>query len=64
MSPLEQLLTELVPSRPAPVVHNRPWTPEERDAHWEDLCNTMGAPGTPRPSRPAATPDEALPRAA
>jgi hypothetical protein len=61
---MDQLLTELVPTRPAPVVRHAPWTQEEQDAHWEILANAIGCPNTPRPARPATTPDEPLPYAA
>ncbi|MFD4257755.1 hypothetical protein ACFWR9_08985 [Streptomyces sp. NPDC058534] len=36
MSPLDRLLLEAIPTRPAPPVHE-PWTPEEQQRHLTDL---------------------------
>lgn len=55
MTPMERLMQEAVPVRvdsPGPV-HSL-WTQQEQDRHWADLCQAVGVPGTPRPSRPAA----------
>jgi hypothetical protein len=46
---MDRLLLELVPTRPT-VATPGPWTREEQDAHWNALCETVGAP---RPARPA-----------
>ena len=60
-TPLERLLAEAIPTGtfghalppppepeppPRPVA---PWTPEEQDAHWADLCKALGTPGAKRP---------------
>lgn len=39
MTPLERLLAEGIPTRPAPAPPStpRPWTPEEQAQHWADL---------------------------
>ena len=39
MSPLERLLAEAIPIRPAPAPKpaHEPWTPEEQAQHWADL---------------------------
>lgn len=37
-------------SRPRARKPARAWTPEEQDAHWADLCETVGTPGRPRPT--------------
>ena len=39
MSPLERLLQEAIPTRPAPRPKpaHEPWTPEEQAQHWNDL---------------------------
>lgn len=39
MTPLERLLAEAIPTRPAPAPPStpRPWTPEEQARHWADL---------------------------
>lgn len=54
MTPYEQLLSEAIPTRPAPAQASLarpvdPWTPEEQDAHWAELCKTVGTPGARRP---------------
>lgn len=64
MTPLQRLLQEAIPTRPAPapntprpVEPGRYWTPEEQDAHWADLAAALGIPNEPRPhlrSLPAA----------
>ncbi|MFR9796169.1 hypothetical protein ACL02U_09735 [Streptomyces sp. MS06] len=51
MTPYERLLAEDAPSRPAPD-RPRPWTDEDRDAHWNALCDVVGTPGAQRPTRP------------
>ena len=55
MSPLDRLLAETIPSRPAPPPDRSPWTVEEQDAHWAALCRTVGTPGTPRPHETTRT---------
>ncbi|MET9304966.1 hypothetical protein ABZX68_06455 [Streptomyces cellulosae] len=55
MTPMERLMQEAVPVRvdsPGPV-HSL-WTQQEQDRHWAELCQAVGVPGTPRPSRPVA----------
>jgi hypothetical protein len=45
------------PSEPEPPLQDaeppprpiEPWTPEEQDAHWADLCEAVGTPDAPRP---------------
>lgn len=54
MTPLERLLQEAIPMRPAPAVHSV-WTEQEQDEHWDDLCRAVRAPNYrkhPRPRRP------------
>ena len=58
MTPLEQLLAEQIPTRPAPAPSaprtsstTRPRTPAEQDAHWQALCQAVGAPAEQRPTR-------------
>lgn len=56
MTPYERLLAEQIPTRPAPA-EPRPqrvpvghhWTPQEQDAHWQALCQAVGAPREQRP---------------
>ncbi|MBE1597167.1 hypothetical protein H4687_003296 [Streptomyces stelliscabiei] len=57
MTPLERLLAEDIPTRPPPApstprtsTGRRPWTPAEQDAHWQALCDAVGAPDTQRPA--------------
>lgn len=50
VSPLDQLLAEAIPVRPAPAQPWSRWTPAEQDAHWNALCRAVGTPGTPRPT--------------
>lgn len=52
----ERLMAEQIPTRPAPPPEpeppprpTEPWTADEQDAHWADLCNTVGTPGAQRP---------------
>ncbi len=56
MTPLQRLLLEAIPTRPAPapttprqteIAHH--WTPAEQDAHWQQLCEAVDTPGAPRP---------------
>ena len=56
MTPYERLLAETIPVRPAPaqpgprrVPAGHHWTPEEQDAHWQQLCEAVGAPNEQRP---------------
>ncbi|MFE6482419.1 hypothetical protein ACFVGN_05690 [Streptomyces sp. NPDC057757] len=51
MTPIERLLQEEVPTRPAAAstVHSM-WTEQERDRHWADLCAAVGMPNTKRPA--------------
>jgi hypothetical protein len=56
VTPLERLLAEAIPVRPAPPPDTprqteigRYWTPAEQDAHWNALCEAVDTPGTPRP---------------
>ncbi|TXJ78585.1 hypothetical protein E2C11_16390 [Streptomyces lavendulae] len=51
MSPLERLLAEEIPTRPAPAQPWGHWTTEEQDAHWQALCATVGTPDAQRPTR-------------
>lgn len=39
MTPLDRLLLEAIPVRPAPALKPvaEPWTPEEQARHWHDL---------------------------
>jgi hypothetical protein len=50
VSPLDRLLAEAIPIRPANP-HRQPWTQADRDAHWAALCRAVGTPGTPRPGQ-------------
>jgi hypothetical protein len=58
VTPLERLLAEAIPVRPAPPP-NRPrtagsarcWTPAEQDAHWNALREAVGALHEQRPTR-------------
>ncbi|MEU3851764.1 hypothetical protein [Streptomyces sp. NPDC029554] len=55
MSPLDALLLELVPTRPDPAPPRGPWTEQQQDEHWAQLCEAVGATGEVRPAaRPAA----------
>lgn len=49
---LRRLTAETIPVRPA-TPPTRPWTDEERDAHWAALCQAVGTPDAQRPT-PAA----------
>jgi len=56
MTPMERLLAELIPTRPAPPPHQprqieiaHHWTPAEQDAHWAALAHALGIPNEPRP---------------
>lgn len=58
MTPLERLLAETIPTRPTPAPSasrptspGRPWTREEQDAHWNALCQAVGAHTDTRPTR-------------
>lgn len=57
-TPYERLMAEAIPTRPRPrptpkpqlpAGPIKPWTPEEQDAHWADLCDAVGTPGAERP---------------
>ena len=50
MSPLDQLLQEAIPTRPEPAQPWGHWTDEDRDQHWQDLCDAVGTPNAPRPT--------------
>ncbi|MEU3529381.1 hypothetical protein AB0E62_37010 [Streptomyces sp. NPDC038707] len=57
MSPLDRLLAETIPIRPAPPPGSPArdqtpshWTPQQQDAHWQALCAAVGTPGAPRPT--------------
>ncbi|MFD5709524.1 hypothetical protein ACFWHW_03865 [Streptomyces pharetrae] len=52
MSPLERLLLEAVPTRPDPAPPRGPWSEEQQNEHWAQLCEAVGTPGAPRPARP------------
>lgn len=59
MTPLERLLLEAIPVRPAPALHSRrtpdthsQWTPEEQEWHWQELADGLGIPSEPRPHHP------------
>lgn len=56
MTPYERLMSEAIPVKPAPAPNApRPtgpghhWTPQEQDAHWQQLCEAVGAPNEQRP---------------
>jgi hypothetical protein len=56
MSPLERLLAEGIPTRPPPatplprrVPPGHQWTPAEQEAHWQALCQAVGATNEQRP---------------
>ena len=54
MTPIERLLQEEIPTRPASVTGGRSlWTEQEQDRHWGDLCRAVGAPNHRKASRPA-----------
>ncbi|BBC35242.1 hypothetical protein SGFS_065360 [Streptomyces graminofaciens] len=58
-TPLERLLAETIPVRPAPPPNRpqpaeprpSPWTPAEQDAHWNALREAVGATREQRPTR-------------
>jgi hypothetical protein len=50
MTPLERLLQEAIPTRPAPAVH-RQWTKEEQDEHWDELARAIGCSSVERPQQ-------------
>ncbi|MFD5814374.1 hypothetical protein [Streptomyces sp. NPDC127038] len=41
MSPLERLLQEEIPVRPAPAPGRAPWTPEQQAAHRAGLLDAL-----------------------
>jgi len=56
VSPLERLLAETIPTRPPPatplprrVPPGHQWTPAEQEAHWQALCQAVGATNEQRP---------------
>lgn len=49
MSPLERLLSELVPLRPDPAPPRGLWSEAQQDEHWAALCEAVGTPNAPRP---------------
>ena len=55
MSPLDRLLQEAIPVRPAPAQPWGHWTEEEQDTHWRALCEAVGTPDTQRPPTPCTT---------
>jgi hypothetical protein len=55
-SPYDQLMAEAIPTRPRnaprpepPPKTVTPWTSDEQDAHWAELCEAVGTPDAPRP---------------
>ena len=56
MTPYQRLLAETIPTRPAPATprprpaERRPWTRAEQDAHWQQLCEAIGARDEQRPA--------------
>ena len=50
-TPLERLLAETIPVRPAPAPYRSGWTREQQDMHWAELCEVAGTPGAKRPTR-------------
>ena len=63
MTPLERLLLEAIPTRPAPLPKPEPppkpiapWTEAEQDAHWAALCEAVDTPGAKRPHLRALPP--------
>lgn len=63
MTPLQRLLQEEIPVRPASATHSA-WTQQEQDRHWEDLCHSVGRPGTKRPEHPAPHREDDVSKAA
>lgn len=64
-TPYERLLAETIPTRPPPAIPmprrvpaGHSWTAAEQDAHWQALCEAVGAHREERPRlravRPAA----------
>ncbi|MGW4043008.1 hypothetical protein [Streptomyces sp. NPDC004721] len=56
-TPYERLMAEAIPTRPAPAPKPErpsrlpgPWTAEEQDAHWAELCTEVGATNERRPA--------------
>lgn len=63
MTPLDRLLAETIPVRPAPPPDRprqteiaRYWTQAEQDAHWQALCEAVDTPGAARPHLRALPP--------
>jgi hypothetical protein len=58
MTPLERLLQEAIPTRPASATGTHSlWTQQEQDRHWSDLADAIGVPVRERPTRPTPTVD-------
>ena len=54
MTPIERLLQEEIPTRPASTTGGHSlWTEQEQDRHWDDLCRAVGAPNHRKAGRPA-----------
>lgn len=68
LTPYERLMAERIPTRPPPPPGRKPelparpiepWTPEEQDEHWAELCEGVGTPGAQRPPRLRLVAEEA-----
>lgn len=65
MTPLERILQEEIPVRLESAAGGPSvWTQQEQDRHWNDLCKSVGAPGTKRPEHPAPHREDDVSRAA
>lgn len=64
-TPYERLMAEAIPTRPRraprpepPPKTVTPWTRDEQNAHWDQLCKAVGTPGATRPHLRLITDDD------